>query len=373
MTRLRDLGVSPGLLPAGLYNAITDVPGVRVGHVTLIAGEGALRPGQGPVRTGVTAILPHADNLFEEKVIAAVYTFNGYGKATGFEQVRELGVLETPILLTNTLNVGLVSDAVITCMVRENPAIGVTTGTINPVVGECNDGFLNDIQGRHVRAEHVQASIADATAGPVLEGNVGAGTGTACCGFKGGIGTASRTVESGYTVGALVQSNFGARRHLMILGVPVGQHFHDRLLPGSAPALKTEPGPGSIMMILATDAPLTARQLHRLAKRAIFGLARTGSVGTNGSGDFVIAFSTANRRLHTPREPVSTVTIIPDEQGIAINDLFLAAIEAVEEAILNSLIAAETLTGRDGHVLYAIPHQELADLLRGSPASSTGK
>lgn len=358
MPRLRDLGVTPGILPPGRYNAITDVAGVLVGQVTLIAGEGPLRPGLGPIRTGVTAILPHRGNLFQEKVVAAVRTFNGFGKAIGFEQVRELGTIETPILLTNTLNIPRVADAVIDYMLAGNPDIGLTADTVNPVVGECNDGFLNDIRGRHVRAEHVLAALQHASNGPVVEGAVGAGTGTACFGFKGGIGTASRLTPAGYTLGALVQSNFGLRQHLQVLGVPVGQHFRDRLLP------LTTPPPGSVMIVLATDAPLTVRQLGRLASRAAPGLARTGAISASGSGDFVIAFSTANRRPHRPAQDAYTLQVIAEEGQAVIDDLFLAVVESVEEAVLNSLTAATTITGRDGHTLYALPPDELADLLR---------
>jgi D-aminopeptidase len=350
--RLRDFGVTPGRLPTGTLNAITDVSGVKVGHITLISGEGALKPGEGPIRTGVTAILAHDGNLFREKVSAGVCTINGFGKATGFEQIRERGVIETPILFTNTLNIGRVSDALICYMLRENADIGVTTGTVNPVVGECNDGFLNDIRGRHVHEEHVWAAIDGASGGAVPEGNVGAGTGTACYQFKGGIGTSSRVVLDGrYTVGALVQTNHGLRPELMMLGIPLGQHLLEAYLP--------QPGPGSIMMVLATDAPLDSRQLTRLAMRAGLGLARTGTISQDGSGDFVIAFSTANRWQHKPTEWVETVTRFT-ESGKAIDELFLAAVEVVEEAILNALVAAETMTGRDGNTLFALPHDVLA-------------
>lgn len=357
MPRLRDLDIQPGTLPPGPHNAITDVSGVQVGHVTLIDGEGPLVPGQGPIRTGVTAILPHAGNLFQQKVVAAVRTLNGYGKAMGFEQIRELGCLETPLLLTNTLNAGLVADAVISYMLRDNPSIGITIGTVNPVVGECNDGFLNDIQGRHVRPEHVWQSIENAQAGPVEEGNVGAGTGTACFGFKGGIGTASRKVGK-YMVGALVQTNFGSRARLRMLGVPVGQHYAKTLLPD------TKPGPGSVMITLATDVPLSSRQLGRLAQRAAMGLARTGSISANGSGDFVIAFTTAHPRASRARGVAEDITRIPDEAHRLIDMLFLAVVESVEEAVLNSLLAAETMRGRDGHLLHALPADEVGDLLR---------
>ncbi|MFC1960598.1 P1 family peptidase [Chloroflexota bacterium] len=349
--RLCDLiGMSPGRLPAGPLNAITDVPGVRVGHVTLIAGEGS-------VRTGVTAILPHGDNLFREKVAAAVRTINGYGKSIGFEQIRELGTLETPITLTNTLNAGLVADAVIAYMLRDNADIGVSTGSVNPVVGECNDGFLNDIRGRHVRQAAVWQAIETASAGPVAEGNVGAGTGTSCFQFKGGIGTASRHVLDGqFTVGALVQTNFGARVELTMCGVPVGHHMQEENLPTT--------GPGSIMIVLATDAPLDARQLGRLAMRAAFGLARTGSTCHHGSGDFVIAFSTANRYPHYPTALVQERSGLPTNAAPTMNALFLAVIEAVEEAILNALLAAETMTGRDGNTLHAIPQAKLIEIWR---------
>ncbi|HEY7782347.1 MAG TPA: P1 family peptidase [Ktedonobacterales bacterium] len=441
--RLRDLGVAIDGLPAGALNAITDVPGVRVGQVTIIAGSGPLLPGDGPMRTGVTAIVPHGGNLFEDKVAAAVHTINGFGKVAGFEQVRELGTIEAPILLTNTMNVGLVFDAVGTYMVRDNPALGVSTGALNRVVGETNDGFLNDLQGRHVREAHVWEAIQKAAGGPVAEGNVGAGTGTVCFGFKGGIGTASRVLFDGaITVGALAQTNFGTRTNLMVLGAPIGRHFRDRLLPGVAPVEQTTagfptagptavgptaataqrgervvsrpesarstgtrqrtdtargsgggvpapspliapdpepvpdlepapwlveppPAPGSIMIVLATDAPASSHLLERMAKRAAFGLARTGAIAEDGSGDFVIAFSTTNRRPHYHRPPdrhvVDVARLAEDPWTVA--GMFTAVVEAVEEAILNALMAAETLTGRDDHIAYALPHDELRELL----------
>ncbi|MFI5342507.1 MAG: P1 family peptidase, partial [Candidatus Methylomirabilales bacterium] len=252
--RAREVGLKVGALPAGPRNAITDVAGVRVGHTTLVAGDGPLRPGQGPVRTGVTVILPHGDNLFRQKVPGAVHTINGFGKACGFEEVRELGVIEAPIALTNTLNVGLVADGLVQYAIRQSPEIGVRTSSVNVVVGECHDGYLNDMQGRHVRAEHVWAAIDAAASGAVLEGAVGAGTGTGCFGWKGGVGTASRVVPAeagGFTVGALVQSNFGRPQDLTVLGVPLGQHVQ--------PPERTQPPiqeKGSIMIVLATDAPL---------------------------------------------------------------------------------------------------------------------
>ncbi|MCB9450539.1 MAG: P1 family peptidase [Anaerolineaceae bacterium] len=354
MPRLRSDGFITGFLPTGALNAMTDVPGVLVGQVTLVSGEGRLQPGAGPIRTGVTAILPHGGNLFRDKVAASVHTINGYGKALGFEQVRERGVIETPILLTNTLSVWRVADNLVSYMLDDNPDIGITTSTINPVVGECNDGFLNDIQGRHITAAHIRQAIETASAGTVAEGNTGAGTGTACYQFKGGIGTASRRALD-FIVGALVQTNFGGRRELRVLGVPVGQALIADLLP--------EPGPGSVMVVLATDAPLDARQLGRLARRAGLGLARTGTVGHDGSGDFVIAFSTASYHPHDPAQVVTTAPRF-NETGMAINTLFAAVVEAVEESVLNALTAAETMTGRDGNTLHALPYDRLTALLR---------
>ena len=361
--RSRDLGLNHWQLPTGPHNAITDVTGVRVGHTTLIEGNGPLRPGQGPIRTGVTAILPHGGNLFQEKVCAAVHTINGFGKACGFEQVRELGVLETPIALTNTLNVWLVADALAQSAVQENPAIGIRTSTVNPVAGECNDGYLNDIQGRHVRAEHVFAALANATDGPVEEGAVGAGTGTSCFGWKGGIGTSSRRLPEavgGFTLGALVQSNFGSPHELTMGNIPVGRFLQP---PPETPV--QPPAQGSIMMVLATDAPLTARQLHRLCTRAAVGLARTGSHIGHGSGDFVIAFSTARRIAHQPQTLVQTLPVLEDEAQF-MQWAFPAVVESVEEAVLNSLCMAATLEGRDGHVRYALPLEDVQRLVIGN-------
>ncbi len=349
-----------GRLTPGAHNAITDVAGVRVGHTTLISGEGPLRPGQGPVRTGVTVVLPHGDNLFRQKVRAAVHTINGFGKAFGFEEVRELGVIESPIALTNTLNVGLVADALAQYAIRHSPEIGIHTSSVNVVVGECNDGYLNDLQGRHVRAEHVWSAIEAASSGPVAEGAVGAGAGTTCFGWKGGIGTASRVLPAragGFTVGALVQSNFGRPQQLVINGVPVGRH----LRPPGPP--QSPPDPGSIVIVLATDAPLTARQLRRLCVRAGAGLARTGSHYDHGSGDFVIAFSTEGRIAHKPASLTATQTVLADEPK-AMDWLFPAVVESVEEAILNSLCRAETLVGRDGHTRYGLPVDEVAAFMR---------
>jgi D-aminopeptidase len=350
-------------LPPGEHNAITDVAGVRVGHATLIEGEGALLPGVGPVRTGVTVILPHGENLFRNKVRAAVHTINGFGKACGFEEVRELGVLEAPIGLTSTLNVWRVADALATIALEQSPEIGIQTSSLNVVVGECNDRYLNDLQGRHVGEEAVRAALAAATDGAVEEGCVGAGTGTSCFGWKGGIGTASRVTPEttgGFTVGALVQSNFGTPEQLIFGGVSVGA----RLQPPDAPA-QPEPEQGSIMIVLATDAPLSSRQLRRLCVRATAGLARTGSHIAHGSGDFVIAFATAYRfphRLVRDTEPLVADQPVLIDEPAAMAGLLPGVVEAVEEAVLNSLCAATTVSGRDGHVRYALPVAEALGL-----------
>lgn len=368
--RLRELGVAIGDLPPGPGNAITDVAGVRVGHTTIIEGEGALRPGFGPIRTGVTVVLPHGEDLYRQKVCAAVHRINGFGKPCGFEEVRELGVLESPIALTNTLNVWRVADALVEDALQQNPAIGIHTSTFNPVVGECNDGYLNDIQGRHVQAEHVAAALAAARRSgdfaPVAEGCVGGGTGTRCYGWKGGIGTASRVAGSNgqWTLGVLVQSNFGSPEALTVAGMPLGRQLKAHNLPAQGGNLDPDRSTdkGSIMMVLATDAPLDSRQLQRICGRAVAGLARTGSHLGHGSGDFAIAFSTARRIAHWPEGALRSEPHLVDEA--ALNTLFTAVIEAVEEAVLNSLCMATTLTGRDGHVCFALPLDRIRAGLR---------
>ena len=372
-------------LPAGARNAITDVEGVRVGHHTLDSGEGAAgsgwRPGHGPFRTGVTVILPHGENLYEAKVAAAVHTINGFGKAAGFEQVRELGTIETPIALTGTMNVPRVADALMTIAAEQSPHIGVgfaETGwggyaSVNPVVGETSDGYLSDLQARPVGLAEVRAALSSASA-DVVEGAVGAGMGTSCFGWKGGIGTASRVLpaEKGdYTVGALVQTNFGRPEELTVCGVPVGKYLRPPAADGrpqSSEALSSVvSGPlssalgGSIMMILATDAPLDARGLERMCRRAAFGLARTGSTGHGSSGDFVIAFSTAARIYDRPETPLVPRGVI-DEQPI-MGWLSVAVIEGIEEAIYNSLLMARTVVGRNGHVRHALPPDEVARIV----------
>lgn len=350
--RLADHNFALGQLPNGPHNAITDVAGVRVGHATLVRGEA--------IRTGVTIVLPHAGNLFREKVPAAVHTINGFGKACGFEEVRELGQIESPIGLTGTLNVWRVADALATDAIRHNPEIARSTGTVNVVVGETNDGYLNDLQARPVGQAEVDAALAAARSSgdcaPVVEGCVGAGTGTTCYGWKGGIGTASRVTPAesgGWTVGALVQTNFGRAEELIFAGIPVGQWLR--------PSEQKQPSPperGSVMVVLATDAPLDSRQLHRLCVRAGAGLARTGSHIGHGSGDFVIAFSTARRIRHWPNALTESSALLADE-GRAMAGLFPAVVEAVEEAVLNSLCAATTTTGRGSHIRYALPVEEI--------------
>jgi D-aminopeptidase len=361
--RARDLGIVVGVLSPGKLNAITDVPGVLVGHSTLIKGD--------DVRTGVTAILPHAGNLFREKVPAAIFVGNGYGKLTGSTQVNELGEIETPILLTNTLNVPRVADALIDWMLALPGNEQVRS--INPVVAETNDSYLNDIRGRHVGREEVFAALRNASSGPVEEGSVGAGTGTVAFGFKGGIGTASRVLPQsagGYTVGVLVQTNFGGV--LTMNGAPVGRelgryYLREQLEPrriGQQGRTQTEAidqADGSIIMVVATDAPLDARNLRRLAARAMLGLARTGSPATNGSGDYAIAFSTAPQSRIRASEVVRDTQVLGNE---AMSPLFLAAVEATEEAIYNSLLRATTMTGRDGHRIEALPIEQTVGILK---------
>jgi D-aminopeptidase len=353
--RARDLGVVVGILPTGKNNAITDVAGVRVGHATLIRGDN--------VRTGVTAILPHSGNLFQEKVPAAIYVGNGFGKLAGSTQVNELGEIETPILLTNTLNVPRVADALIEWMLQLPGNEDVRS--INPVVAETNDGYLNDIRGRHVGRDEVFAAIKSAKDGAVEEGSVGAGTGTVAFGWKGGIGASSRVIPQSlgsYTVGVLVQSNYGGV--LTINGAPVGRelgkyYLKEQISTARGADQVSDRADGSIIMVVATDAPLDARNLKRLAARAMLGLARTGSPSTNGSGDYVIAFSTANRIRAS--ENLRGVQTLGNE---AMSPLFEAVVEATEEAIYNSLFKATTVTGRDGHSVEALPIEKTVEILK---------
>lgn len=361
--RLRELGIELGRLPPGPFNAITDVPGVRVGVTTLVSGSGPLVPGTGPVRTGVTAIFPHEGNPYSAQVPVVVHVINGAGEVTGRSEIDEWGLLETPICLTNTLSVGGVYDAVLTWMFGQAARLNVEAWVI-PVVAECFDGYLNDIQGRHVRAEHVLAALDGAAAGPVPEGSVGGGTGMTCHGFKGGNGTASRVADTAggtWTVGALVQANHGARDDLRVGGLPAGQLLR--------PAILDRRDEGSIIIVLATDAPLDTHQLRRLAARGALGLARTGSFAGNGSGDFVIAFANydGNRAPPEARGAPRTLTTLHNED---MNPLFLAAVESVEEAILNALCAADDMVGRDDHFAPGLPTDQLRDLWRAHRAAT---
>jgi len=353
--RAREMGITIGRYQPGPLNAITDVAGVKVGHVTLIRGEGALKPGQGPVRTGVTVIVPR-DDVWNRKVPAGAFVLNGTGEMTGLAWVAESGFLEYPIALTNTLNVPRVANGVMSWMIKRYPGIGITDDTLTPVVAECDDSRLNDSQGRHVSEQDVMMALDNAATGPVAEGAVGAGTGMVSYGFKGGIGTSSRRLSSedgGYTVGVLVNANHGRREELVVAGVPVGRLYQG----GGHASLGAE---GSIIVIIATDAPLDSRQLGRLAKRAALGLARTGSTARHGSGDFMLAFSTGNTVPHYPKERTFTMTHLSDAH---INPLLSATVEATEEAILNALTMARTTVGRDGHRVEAISLTALRALL----------
>ena len=352
-TRIRDLGLSPGIFEPGPLNALTDVDGVEVGHRTLIEGDS--------VRTGVTAIRPHGGDLFAEKVPAAVHVGNGYGKAAGFLQVQELGTIETPIVLTNTLDVGTAVEAVVRWTLQHPGHDDVYS--VNAVVGETNDGYLNDIRGQHVTEADVVAAIEAADGGPVVEGSVGAGTGTSALGWKGGIGTSSRVLpdeHGGYTVGVLVQANYGGI--LRIDGVPVGRRlgrYDFRSSVEAAEEIERTRDDGSCMIVVATDAPVSPRNLERMAKRAMLGLARTGSYASNGSGDFVVAFSTQNKR--TGDASTRPDSLLPNS---AMSPLFLGTVEATEEAVYNSLTAATTVEGRNGHTQEALPLDRLREILR---------
>lgn len=347
--RIRYYGIEPGILTPGKINAITDVDGISVGQKTLILGDS--------IRTGVTVVLPHQGNIFQDKVPAAVFVGNGFGKMIGTTQVEELGNLETPIALTNTLNSFLVANALVdyTLSIPENSSIR----SVNPVVGETNDGWLNDIQGRHVSSSDVLEAIENAKTGVVEEGSVGAGTGTHCLGFKGGIGTSSRVLpkeKGGYTVGVLVQTNFGGI--LTIDGVPVGEELDNFYMNNQVPYTVD----GSCMMVIATDAPLSDRNLKRLAKRSFLAFGRVGSFSSNGSGDYSIAFSTHkdSRISYNSTEPIRT---IPELSNDEMSPLFLAVVEAAEEAIYNSMFMATDVTGQKGRTLKTLPLKETLEIM----------
>jgi D-aminopeptidase len=357
--RVSDLGLKVGVLPSGPLDAITDVAGVEVGQTTIVRGDA--------IRTGVTAILPHSGNLYRERVPAAIFVGNGFGKLAGSTQVDEMGDIETPILLTSTTSVPRVADAVISYMLALPGNEDVLS--INPVVGETNDGYLSDIRGRYITADDVFAAIKNAKGGPVEEGDVGAGTGTVAFGWKGGIGTSSRHLTAnlgGYTVGVLVQTNFGGV--LTIAGAPVGQALGQYYLRQELEQSRSgkDKADGSCMIIIATDAPMDARNLKRLAARAWLGVARTGSSASNGSGDYAIAFSTAPRvRIHADDKALTrSVEVMTND---AMSPLFLAAIEATEEAIYNSMFKAATMTG-NGHTVEALPIEQTLRILKNHGA-----
>ena len=375
--RARDFGIEPGILQPGPWNAITDVEGVRVGHRTLVRGDS--------VRTGVTVILPHQGNLFQEKVPAAVRVGNGFGKALGFTQVKELGNLETPVALTNTPSVFTAANALVDYTLSRpgNEAVR----SVNPVAGETNDSWLNDIRGRHVREEDIREALSAAVPGPVPEGNVGAGTGTSCLGFKGGIGTSSRKLpesRGGYTVGVLVQTNFGGI--LTINGAPVGEELGNHYLADATEAGSAESSPdgsgsddsgasgpgvdGSCMIVIATDAPLSARNLERLAGRSFLALGRVGSFMSNGSGDYAIAFST-HPGCRIPYRSDAPVGQFPDLGNDFLSPLFLAVVEATEEAVYNSLFMAEDMEGVRGHRMLALPLDRTLEILDRYGARNT--
>jgi len=351
--RPREMGLEIGLFQPGQWNAITDVPGVKVGHETIIRGDN--------VRTGVTIISPHDGNLFENKVMGAVHVTNGFGKALGFTQVEELGTIETPIGLTNTLNIFIVANAIVDYMISKNPTIR----SVNPVVGETNDSGLNDIQGRHVLKKHVLKAIQNAKSGPVIEGSIGAGTGTRALGFKGGIGTSSRVLPKeagGFTVGVLVQTNFGGS--LMINGAPVGRELKKSPFSSSIPYDEDE---GSCMIVIATDAPLSNRNLKRMAKRVDHAFGRVGAYSSNGSGDYAIIFSTSK-----PQSSDKKSFTRKEIKNNSMNGLFIATVEATEEAIINSLFMAETVSSKYGK-MEELPVDETMKILKKYKALNWNK
>jgi D-aminopeptidase len=375
--RARELGIEVGTGTPGPLNAITDVAGVRIGHVTLVEGEGRLEVGRGPVRTGVTVIVP-SDSIQSHGLFAGSHRLNGNGEVTGLEWMRESGLLTTPVGLTNTHSVGVVRDALVASQVARGAE---DLSWSLPVVAETWDGRLNDINGMHVRDEHVHQALDRAAEGPVPEGNVGGGTGMICHGFKGGIGTASRALEGGFTVGVLLQANHGRRERLTVNGVPVGRHISHAEVPvpgreGEGARGEPSEGSGSIIVVVATDAPLLPHQCARLAQRAGLGIARTGGAGENSSGDMFVAFSTANviPSSEVPNPGRGTLGVTMLEDG-AIDPLFYAVIEATEEAILNALLQAQNMTGRDGITAHALDGQRLVELLeaygRGPTPSTT--
>jgi D-aminopeptidase len=360
--RARELGLPLGRFKPGKWNAITDVEGVLVGHSTIIRGAGPLRRGRGPVRTGVTAILPNEKNIFEQRVTGGGFVLNGAGEVSGLTQLMEWGLIETPIFLTNTLSVGSVSDSAVQWMIEQFPGIGDEHDVLIPLVGECDDSWLNDVAGRHVKAENVREALETASSGPVAEGSVGGGTGMIGCDFKAGIGTSSRKLApalGGYTVGILVMNNFGHMRDLRVAGLPLGPLLEPRYLHYA----KRASSYGSIIAVAATDAPLSSHQLGRIAKRVAVGIGRAGSIAAHGSGEIILAFSTANKIPRTTQKMIYHMKILLDQR---LNPLYEAAIEATEEAILNSLCMARDLEGVNGNFAPALPLQEVKEIVERS-------
>src|SRR4051812_35475169 len=359
--RARDLGVPLGRFRPGKWNSLTDVAGVRVGHSTIIRGAGPLRRGKGPVRTGVTAILPN-ENIFDQRAVGGGFVLNGAGEVSGMTQLIEWGLVETPVFLTTTLSVGQVSDSAVRWMIEHYPGIGGEHDVLIPLVGECDDSWLNDSAGRHVAPENVYEAIQTATDGPVAEGSVGGGTGMVCCDFKAGIGTSSRKLQpalGGYTVGVLVMNNFGHMRDLRIAGFPVGPILLDQYkdIP------KRSSSYGSIIAVLATDAPLSSHQLGRVSKRVALGIGRAGSIAAHGSGEIILAFSTANKIPRTTQKMIYHMKLLLDQR---LNPLYEASIEATEEAILNSLCMAREMDGVNGNFAPALPLEEVKDIVERS-------
>lgn len=360
--RARELGIPLGRFRTGKWNAITDVEGVMVGHSTIIRGTGPLRRGRGPVRTGVTAILPNEKNIFDQRVTGGGFVLNGAGEVSGLTQLIEWGLVETPIFLTNTLSVGAVSDAAVQWMVEQFPGIGDEHDVLIPLVGECDDSWLNDVAGRHVKAENVREALETAGSGPVAEGSVGGGTGMISCDFKAGIGTASRKLPQtfgGYTVGLLVMNNFGHMRDLRVGGLPIGPLLEPKYSAYAKRAINY----GSIIAVVATDAPLSSHQLGRISKRVAMGIGRAGSIAAHGSGEIILAFSTANKIPRTTQKMIYHMKILLDQR---LNPLYEAAIEATEEAILNSLCMAREMDGVNGNYAPALPLDEVKDIIERS-------
>ena len=358
--RLRDLGISIGQFAPGPLNAITDVPGVKVGHATIIRDAAQAGSERGPVRTGVTAIWPNAGDVFDERLLGGYFVLNGAGEMSGLIQVQEWGLIETPILLTNTLSVGTVSEATVQYMLDRHPGIGLEQDVIIPLVGECDDSHLNDIRGRHVKARHVIDALDKAKGGPVEEGNVGGGTGMITCDLKGGIGTASRRLpdeDGGYTIGLLVMSNFGRLEDLRLDGIPVGE----ALLPIFPDLARRRSLYGSIIAVLGTDAPLTSHQLNRLCKRVALGIGRVGSFAAHGSGEIILAFSTANTVPRVRQRSLIHLSILADA---GLDPLYRAAVECTEEAIWNALCAARDISGPNGIHARAVPSDVILDAWR---------